>query len=140
MNIQAQKLHPDAIIPRQPRAGDAGIDLCSIEDAVIPPHDRRTVRTGLAMAIPTGNVGLVWDRSGLAHKEGITILAGVIDAGYRGEIMVVMFNSSSREKSVKRGDRIAQMLIQPVFRPNIEEVEHLPDSERGALGLGSSGL
>jgi len=137
--ILFKKLHPDALIPRFSRPGDAGLDLCSIENLVIPSKNRMIVKTGVALAIPPGYVGLFWDRSGLAAKHGIHILAGVLDCTYRGELMVVMYNSGQEDYSVQAGDRIAQILIQPIETPIIEEVSELPDSVRGEGRFGSSG-
>jgi len=137
--ILFKKLHPDAQVPQAMRPGDAGMDLISIEDVSIAPGTREVVKTGVALAIPEGHVGLFWDRSGLAAKHGIHILAGVLDSNYRGELMVVMLNTGPETYEVKAGDRIVQLLIQPILTPPIEEVDELPESSRGEGRFGSSG-
>lgn len=137
--ILIKKLHPDAQIPQMMRPGDAGMDLSSIAKITIQPGTREIVKTGVSLAIPDGYVGLFWDRSGLAAKHGIHILAGVLDSNYRGELMVVMLNTSDQVYEVKVGDRIVQLLIQPVANLPIEEVSELPESNRGEGRFGSSG-
>jgi dUTP pyrophosphatase len=127
--------------PSYAKAGDAGADLRSTQKLTITAGSRALVGTGVAIALPEGYVGLVHPRSGLALKHGITVLntPGTIDAGYRGEIMVTLFNSSNEDFEVAVGDRIAQLLIQRVEKANFIEVEMLPDSDRGDSGFGSSG-
>jgi dUTP pyrophosphatase len=127
--------------PSYANAGDAGADLRSTESLVIAAGERALVRTGVSIALPDGFVGLVHPRSGLALKHGVTVLnsPGTIDAGYRGEIMVTLFNSSDVEFTIEAGDRIAQLLIQEVQRAIFVSVEKLPDSDRGEKGFGSSG-
>jgi dUTP pyrophosphatase len=137
--ILFKKLHPNALIPQMMRPGDAGMDLSSIAEIAIQPGTREIVKTGVSLAIPDGHVGLFWDRSGLAAKHGIHILAGVLDSNYRGELMVVMLNTSNQVYEVKAGDRIVQLLIQPVANLPIEEVSELPESNRGEGRFGSSG-
>lgn len=126
--------------PSYAHAGDAALDLRSSIDVTIPPRERRLVNTGISVAIPEGHAGLVWDRSGLAAKRGMHTLAGVIDSTYRGEICVVMMNLSDESFEIKKGDRIAQMLIQRAEAAEVVEVDELPPSERGAGGFGSTGL
>lgn len=127
--------------PSYAKPGDAGADLRSTIDAVLAPGERLLVPTGVAIALPPGFVGLVHPRSGLALKNGITVLntPGTIDSGYRGEIKVTLFNSSKEIFSINRGDRIAQLLIQRIERANFVAVASLPDTERGSAGFGSSG-
>ena len=128
---------------RAVRAGDAGADLRSNEDISIPPGERRTVGTGVAIAIPAGYVGLVHPRSGLAAKHGVTVLnaPGTVDAAYRGEIKVTLLNTDLRETfEIKQGDRIAQLILQEVERAKFIRVEKLPDSHRGEGGFGSTGV
>lgn len=134
-----KKLHPEAIIPHYSRPGDAGLDLNSLEEVNVPAGQHVIVKTGVALAIPENYVGLFWDRSGLAAKNGIHVLAGVIDANYRGELMVVMLNTGTNDYAIKKGDRIAQILIQPIISAEIEEVDELPESIRGEGRFGSSG-
>jgi len=132
---------PD-LVPTYARVGDAGADLKSSVDVTIAPQQRVLVPTGVRLALPDGLVALVNPRSGLAFKHGITILnaPGTIDSGYRGEIGVILYNSSDEDFTVERGDRIAQLVITSVFAVNFQVVEALPDSERGAEGFGSTGV
>jgi dUTP pyrophosphatase len=127
--------------PVYAKPGDAGADLRSTTAITIPAGQRSLVPTGVSIALPAGYVGLVHPRSGLAAKHGITVLntPGTIDAGYRGEIMVILYNSSNADFEVAVGDRIAQLLIQAVETAKFVAVEKLPESERGETGFGSSG-
>jgi dUTP pyrophosphatase len=130
-------------VPSYAHPGDAGADLRSAESLVIPAGERRTVRTGVAIALPAGYVGLVHPRSGLAAKFGITVLnaPGTIDAGYRGEILVTLLNTDKEAAfKIETGDRIAQLLIQQVEHVEFTLVEHLPDTHRGENGFGSTGV
>jgi dUTP pyrophosphatase len=127
--------------PIYAQPGDAGADLRSRIDAVVPANSRVLVPTGVSIALPAGFVGLVHPRSGLAHKHGITVLnaPGTVDSGYRGEISVNLFNTSDIDFEIARGDRIAQLVIQKYEEANFVKVERLPDSERGQAGHGSTG-
>jgi dUTP pyrophosphatase len=127
--------------PSYARAGDAGADLRSTKRLLIGPGERELVPTGVRVALPAGFVGLVHPRSGLALKHGITVLnsPGTIDSGYRGEIMVTLYNSSTESFQVEVGDRIAQLLIQSVEHARFIPVDRLPDSDRGQAGFGSTG-
>jgi dUTP pyrophosphatase len=131
----------DGFLPQYAKPGDAGADLRSTEDVELAAGDRALVKTGIRIALPVGLVGLVHPRSGLAVKHGITVLnaPGTIDAGYRGEIMVPLYNSSNESFSISRGDRIAQLLFQRVEVARFIEVTELPESSRGDTGFGSSG-
>jgi dUTP pyrophosphatase len=131
-----------AMMPIYAQPGDAGADLRAAETLVIPAGERRLVRTGVSIALQEGFVGLVHPRSGLAAKHGITVLnaPGTIDAGYRGEIMVTLLNTSSESFEVSAGDRIAQLLIQEIFKARFVEVTELPGSDRGHSGFGSTGV
>ncbi|MEK7062247.1 MAG: dUTP diphosphatase [Patescibacteria group bacterium] len=140
MKLKIQKIDFEAIIPDYANKDDAGLDLYSIEELVIQPNKRAAVRTGVKMEIPDGYVGLIWDKSGLAVKNGIKTMAGVIDAGYRGEIKVVLINFGDEDYIVKKNSKIAQMLIQKIEHPEIEVVEELNESQRGANGFGSTGM
>lgn len=135
-----KKLNSEAKIPAFAIAGDAGMDLYSVEDKVIEPGERYACGTGVAMQIPHGYAGLVWDKSGIAVKFGIKTMAGVVDSGYRGEIKVVMINLGKEEYKINSGDKIAQMLIQKTNNPSIIEVGDLDDSKRGEGGFGSTGI
>ena len=140
MQIKFQKILEGAIIPHYAHPGDAGMDIFSAEDAVIKAGERRSVRTGVKMELPEGFVGLIWDKSGLALKNGIKTMAGVIDSCYRGEIEIVLVNLSEQDYKIEKGQKIAQMLIQKAERAEIEEVEELNETSRGAGGFGSTGL
>jgi dUTP pyrophosphatase len=127
--------------PSYAHPGDAGFDLRSAADVLLPPGGGRAlVPTGLRFAIPEGFVGLIWDRSGLAAREGIHCLAGVVDSGYRGEVKVVLVNLGPEPFAVERGMRIAQLLVQPVVRAELVRVESLENSRRGEGGFGSTGM
>ncbi len=129
-------------LPKRAHPGDAGVDLYSTADVRIEPGARTLIATGVAIALPYGTVGLIHPRSGLAAKHGLTVVntPGTIDAGYRGEIKVCLLNTD-REQAVeiKRGDRIAQLLVQRVELPEFKEVTFLDETVRGAGGYGSSG-
>lgn len=139
MNIHVKKLHPDAKLPSRAHFDDAGVDLYSVENIILKPGDRVGVKTGIALAIPSGFVGLVWDKSGLALKSGIKIMGGVIDAGYRGEIQVIMKNLGDEDLSIEVGQKLAQLLVQKVELYEIEEVDELEEATRGDNGFGSTG-
>ena len=141
--VSIARLHPQARIPAAPYQDDAGLNLSSVERVTIAPGERRTVATGLAVAIPPGYAGFVQPRSGLAAQHGITIVnsPGLIDAGYRGELRVVLLNTDPVEQFViEVGDRIAQLVILAVPQVRLVEVDRLPDSERSASGFGSSAV
>ena len=137
-HIEIQRLAPDAKLPTRAHADDAGLDLYSLEDILITPGQGKVTRTGIAIALPPNTVGIVADRSSLA-KRGVKTAGGVIDAGYRGEIHIVLWNVSTEEVHLKQGERIAQLLIVPALTPMPKEVDTLPDSLRGSKGFGSSG-
>jgi dUTP pyrophosphatase len=136
-----RRLHPDAQLPAGAYEGDAGLDLASVEEAVLAPGERRTVATGLAVAIPDGHAGFVQPRSGLASRHGITVVnaPGLIDAGYRGELKVVLLNTDLHEPfHVRPGDRIAQLVVLALPRITVTEADDLPPSDRAERGFGSS--
>ena len=139
--LEIRLLHPDAVPPARTRSGDAGYDLRATERVSIPQEGRRLVGTGVAVALPEGVAGLVTPRSGLAIEHGLTLLnaPGLIDPNYRGEIKVILHNTSERRYTVEIGDRVAQLLLVPYWAPELEAVEQLPATERGAGGFGSSG-
>ena len=140
MKIKFQKILDDAIIPHYAHPGDAGMDIFSAEETIIKAGEIKSVRTGIKMELPEGFVALVWDKSGLALKNGIKTMAGVIDSGYRGEIGIVLVNLSDQDYKIEKGQKIAQMLIQKVERMEIKEVKELNETSRGADGFGSTGL
>ncbi|MEK7634352.1 MAG: dUTP diphosphatase [Patescibacteria group bacterium] len=140
MIIKIQKIDSEAIIPNYANKDDAGLDFYSVEDVALKPMERKAIRTGVKMEIPEGYVGLVWDKSGLAVNNGIKTMAGVVDSGYRGEIKIVLINLSNQDFEIKKGQKIAQMLIQKIEHPQIETVSELNESQRGENGFGSTGM
>jgi dUTP pyrophosphatase len=142
LDVLVTRLDPGAELPAYARHGDAGADLTTAEDVDLAPGERVTVRTGIAIALPDGYAGFVHPRSGLAAKHGVTVVnaPGTIDSGYRGEIKVILLNTdASRPVSLRRGDRIAQLVVQRVENVAFREVPVLPDSVRGDNGFGSTG-
>ena len=141
MNLPVRLLHPAAQLPRRAHPGDAGADLFSVEEVIIPAGDRRDVGTGIALAIPSGHAGFVQPRSGLAFKHGIMVVnsPGLIDAGYRGEVRVALYNSGREPFTVAVGERIAQLVVQKVEQAEFVATDELPDTTRGQGGFGSSG-
>ena len=136
------QLDPEAALPAPAHPGDAGLDLASTVDAEIGPGERAMIPTGVAVAIPPGHAGLVLPRSGLASRQGLTLAnaPGLIDAGYRGEITCAVVNLDPEASvAIRRGDRIAQLVIVPVPAVAPEWVAELPPSERGTGGFGSTG-
>jgi len=139
ITIKIKKLKPDAVLPNYAHSGDAGMDMYASEDVHIRKGERAKVPTGIAMEIPEGYVGLVWDKSGLSINHGLKTLGGVIDAGYRGEIIIGIANLSSEDYTLEKGHKVAQLLIQKIESPVIEEAIELNNSHRGEKGLGSTG-
>ena len=142
MTLGFKRIHPDATLPAYAHASDAGMDVRSVEDLTIPPGRRALVHTGLVMELPLGYEAQVRPRSGLALKHGITVLntPGTIDAGYRGEVGVILANFGDADFAVKKGDKIAQIVIAPVTQPEIVEVADVNATDRGAGGFGSTGV
>lgn len=142
VDVLVAALDPELPLPAYAHPGDAGADLCARVDVELPPGRRVSVPTGIALALPDGFAAFVVPRSGLARRHGIGLVnsPGTIDAGYRGEIEVLLVNHDPHETAViRRGDRIAQLVIQPVVRARFHSVERLPGSHRGDGGFGSSG-
>ncbi|MFC6012590.1 dUTP diphosphatase [Nocardia lasii] len=140
--IPLRRLDPGIPVPTRAHPGDAGVDLCTTEDVIIEPGERVLVGTGIAIALPLGTVGLIHPRSGLAAKAGLSVVntPGTIDAGYRGEIKVCLINHDPRTAiELRRGDRIAQLLVQRVELVDFAEVDDLDETARGSGGYGSSG-
>jgi dUTP pyrophosphatase len=140
--VLVTRLDPEVPLPSYARPGDAGADLVAAEDVDLAPGERATVRTGIAIALPEGYAAFVHPRSGLAAKHGVTLVnaPGTIDSGYRGEIQVIMLNTDPvRPVTFRRGDRIAQLVVQRVEHATFREVAALPGSARGAGGFGSTG-
>lgn len=142
MKIPLLRLDSELPMPRHAHDGDAGIDLFAREDVQIAPGEWLMTPTGIAVAIPRGYVGLVAPRSGLAARHGLGVVngPGVVDSGYRGELKVILINHGTEPLSLRRGDRIAQLVVVPVADQDFVEVEELPDSARGAGGFGSTGI
>ena len=142
VEVLITRLDPELPLPRYAKGGDAGADIVSRIDITLAPGERALVPTGIAIALPAGYVALVHPRSGLAIKHGVTMVnaPGTVDAGYRGELQVILINHDKSESvSFKRGDRIAQLVIQKVERAEFVEVHDLPGSGRGTGGFGSTG-
>ena len=140
--LPVRRLHPEAVLPARAHPGDAGLDLVAVEEHRLEPGDRAAVATGLAVAVPHGWAGLVLPRSGLARRHGITLTnaPGLIDAGYRGELTVLLVNLGRERHTVRAGDRIAQLVLTPVSLAAAVEVDELPPSDgRGEGGFGSTG-
>jgi dUTP diphosphatase len=141
IELPIRRVRPDAVLPRRAYAGDAGIDLAACERVELSPGERALVPTGLAVAIPDGYAGYVQPRSGLASKHGISIVnsPGLVDAGYRGELLVNLLNTDAHESFVvEPGMRIAQLVVLEIPEVEPVEVDELPESERGVRGFGSS--
>jgi dUTP pyrophosphatase len=142
VKILIKRLDPDVPLPQYAKGGDAGADIVSAVDVTLAPGERALVPTGISIALPDGYVALVHPRSGLAIKHGVTMVnaPGTVDAGYRGELKLILINHDQKEYvSFKRGDRVAQLVIQQVERAEFIEVQELPGSGRGTDGFGSTG-
>ena len=141
LELRVRRLRPDVPLPRYAHPGDAGLDLAAAQPVHLAPGERTAVPTGLAVAIPPGWVGLVHPRSGLARRHGVTVTnaPGTIDAGYRGEVQVLLVNLGVDAVELAAGDRIAQLLLQRVGQAAVVEVEDLDATQRGEGGFGSTG-
>jgi dUTP pyrophosphatase len=142
IRIEVHRLDPGLPLPSYAREGDAGLDLYAAEEVTLPPGARAAVGTGIAVAIPRGCAGFVLPRSGLALRHGVSLVntPGLIDAGYRGEIRVLLINHDLEATvTLARGDRIAQLVIQRVETAQLVEADNLPDTPRGTEGFGSTG-
>ena len=140
MTLRFKKVHPDAVLPSYAHPSDAGMDLRSVDDLTLAPGQRALVHTGLVMLLPPLYEAQVRPRSGLALKNGVTVLntPGTIDSGYRGEVGVILINLGQAAFDVRKGDKIAQMVIAPVTQPNIEETDVVDETDRGSGGFGST--
>jgi dUTP pyrophosphatase len=142
VEVPVRLTSPEDVVPSYALPGDAGADLAIAEDLELAPLQRALVGTGVAVAIPEGYAGFVHPRSGLAHRVGLSLVnaPGTIDAGYRGEVKVNLVNlDPTTPLTLRRGDRVAQLVVQPVVRARFVPVEQLPESARGAGGHGSTG-
>lgn len=139
MKIKIKKLNENATLPKYAHEGDAGMDLYASEDVLIKAGERAIVPTGIAMEYPSGYATLIWDKSGMAANFGIKVMGGVFEPTYKGEYMIILFNTSKEDYKVKRGQKIAQILLQPTLTAEIEEVNELSYSLRGENRFGSTG-
>lgn len=142
MIVRFKKVHPDAVLPAYAHQGDAGMDVRSVDDVEIAPGSRALVHTGLVMMLPQGYEAQVRPRSGLALRHGVTVLntPGTIDEGYRGEVGVILANFGDAAFAVKKGDRVAQIVVAPVTRAEVAEAAEIDGTERGGGGFGSTGV
>lgn len=138
--LKVKKLDPRAQLPRYALTGDAGLDIFCLDAVVIPPHERVVVHTGVAIEIPAGFVGLMWDRGGHAAKRGLTNMGGVYDSGYRGEVLPILYNTTEAPVTLETGSGVSQLLIQTVENVEFSEVEELSSSERGENRWSSTGV
>jgi dUTP pyrophosphatase len=139
LTLKVKRLSSDAKLPAYAHPGDAGLDLCAAEEVTVLPGERARIRTGIALEIPEGYVGLCWDKSGLSMNHGLKTMAGVIDAGYRGEVVVMVANLSLEPHTFSVGDKVMQVLIQRVERVDVIETDELADTARADAGFGSTG-
>ena len=139
MILKVKKLYPSAILPSYAHPGDAAMDFYALEKTLVKPGERTAVKTGISIEIPDGYAGLFWDKSGIGIGEGLKTLGGVIDASYRGEILIGIINLSDTDYIFEAGHKVAQMIIQKVEYVEINEVDSLTDTKRGAGRLGSTG-
>jgi dUTP pyrophosphatase len=140
MNLPFKKLDPNAKAPTKGNPGDAGIDLYALEEVVFAPRAQMRIRTGIAMEIPDGHVGLIWDKSGISFKQGLKIMGGVIDCGFRGEIVASMINLSNETQTIVAGQKFTQIIIQKFEDCELIETDELSDTVRGEGREGSTGL
>ena len=139
MKLQIKKLHTDAKIPTHGHPGDAGMDMYVLEEVVFMPGEQKRVHTGIAMEIPEGHVGLVWDKSSISFNKGLKVMGGVIDAGFRVEFVASMVNMSDQKQIIEKGQKFTQMIIQKFEDCDIVEVSELSDTVRGEGREGSTG-
>ena len=140
MELKVKKLHKDAKLPTHGHPGDAGLDFYALEEVRFPPNKQMRVHTGLAVEIPDGYVGLVWDKSSISFNFGLKAVGGVIDASYRGELVMSMLNMTDKEVIIEKGHKIVQMLIQKFEHCDIVETEEVSATVRGEGREGSTGL
>lgn len=140
MKILVKKLDPEAIIPKFALEGDAGMDLYSVQDVILKPGERIPCKTGIAIKIPKDYAGLIWDKGGPSHKFGIKTLGGVFDSNYTGEWLIGLVNLGQENFEIKKGQKIAQVIFQKVEVLEVEEVDKLPETNRGEGKHGSTGI
>ncbi len=139
MILKVKKLSPDAVLPSYAHSWDAGLDMYANETVTVEPGKIGKIKSGIQVEIPDEYVGLFWDKSGLSMNHGIKVIAGVLDSGYRGEIVFGVLNLGDKAYTFEKGHKVLQMLVQKVKHVEIEEVEELSDSDRGEKGFGSTG-
>lgn len=140
MKVEFQKISENAIVPCYGHPGDAGLDIFSAEDIILTAGERKRIGTGIKMELPKGYAGLIWDKSGMAFNDGIKTMGGVIDSGYRGEILIVLVNLGKNSYEIKKGQKIAQLLIQKIEEVKIKITDIVGETSRGEGGFGSTGL
>ena len=136
--MKVKKLHPDALLPRRAHPTDSGADLFALSRTVLPPRAVTNVHTGVAVELPEGTSGIIWGKSSVESK-GVKAMAGLVDAPYRGELIVCMYNLNDTEFVFEKGQKVAQLVVLPTMYPDFEEAEELSDTARGAGGFGSTG-
>ena len=139
MLIKVKKLYQEAKLPTHGHPGDAGLDFYTLDDVVFAPHSQAHVHTGVAIEIPEGHVGLIWDKSSISFIHGLKVMGGVIDAGYRGEVIMNILNTSNKEVNIKKGHKVAQMIVQKFEHCEIVEEKELSETARGHGREGSTG-
>ncbi len=139
MILKVKKLSPDAVLPSYAHPGDVGLDMYANETVTIKPGEVGRIKSGISMEIPEGHVGLCWDKSGLSMNHKIKVLAGVIDSGFRGELVFGVINLGKEKYTFEKGHKVLQMLIQKVERVEIVEIDEMSETSRGAGGFGSTG-
>lgn len=137
--LKVKKIHPEAILPFYAHLGDAGMDIRTPEEVTVEPGEVAKVKAGIALEIPDGYVALCWDKSSLGMNHQIKTIGGVIDSSYRGEVIVGVINLGKTAYTFKKGEKVTQILIQKVERPEVEEVSELSETSRGEGGFGSTG-
>lgn len=139
MKLKVKKLHKEAKLPTKGHPGDAGIDFYAIDEVVFPPHTQQRVHTGVSIEIPEGYVGLIWDKSSISFNQGLKVMGGVIDSCFRGELVMSLYNTTSKTQEIKKDHKIAQMIIQKFEDCDIFEVDTLSETIRGDGREGSTG-
>ncbi len=139
MKLNIKKLRDDAKLPTKAHIGDAGMDIYTVEEIIFAPHSQASIPTGISFEIPEGYVGLIWDKSGMAFKNGFKSMGGVIDSSFRGELMISLYNTKNESQTLEKGQKVAQMIIQKFEDCDIVEVDELSDTTRGTDWAGSTG-
>jgi dUTP pyrophosphatase len=139
MDLKVKKLNIEAKLPTKGHVGDAGIDFYSVSEVIFLPHAQMRVYTGVAIELPIGYVGLIWDKSSVSFNQGLKVMGGVIDSGYRGEVVISLYNTTDKEQKIEKGHKIAQMIIQKYEDCEIKEVMELSSTVRGDGREGSTG-